>query len=111
MRKLFAASLALLFSAGLVVAQDPQKQDATIKMVDPQRGKMLVAVLKDGGIRILEYDLGKDVKFLDEKGKPLKGGLKNDIFSSPNNRPAVPVSISFDKDGGVKSIKLTPPPN
>jgi hypothetical protein len=108
MRKLIAAALALVLSAGLALAQE--KQEATVKMVDPQRGKMLVAVLQDGGIRILEYDLGKDVKFLDEKGKPLKGGLKNQIFQSPNNRPAVPVSITFNKDGGVKGIRLTPPP-
>ena len=32
------------------------------------------------------------------------------FFQSPNNRPAVPVSITFNKDGGVKAIRLTPPP-
>jgi hypothetical protein len=108
MRNLVAASLALVLAAGLALAQE--KQEGTVKMVDVERGRMLVAVPFNGGIKIIEYDLGKDVKFVDEKGKPLKGGLKNDIFKSPNNRPAVPVSISFTKDGDVKGIKLTPAP-
>lgn len=110
MRTLIAASLALVLSAGLALAQSPPKVEGTVKMVDPQRGKMLVALPFDGGIKIVEYDLGKDVKFLDEKGNPLKNGLKNDIFKSPNNRPAIPISLSFGKDGGVKGVRLTPPP-
>lgn len=110
MGRLFSAALAIVVCTSLALAQDADKQAGTVKMVDAQRGLMLVAVLRDGGIRILEYELGKDVKFIDEKGKPLKGGLKSDVFKSDNNRPAVPISISFNKDGGVKSIKLTPPP-
>jgi hypothetical protein len=110
MRNLYSAGLALLFVAGIALAQDSDKLKATVKMVDAERGKMLVAISADGGIRIKEFDLGKDVKFLDEKGKPLKGGLKSDKFKSDNNRPAVPISISFNKDGSMKSIRLTPPP-
>ena len=110
MRNLLAASLALVFCAGLALAQDAEKLAATVKMVDPERGTMLVAVSFKDGIKIVEYELGKGVKFLDEKGKPIKGGLGADVFKSSNNRPAVPVSITFNKDGGVKGIRLTPPP-
>lgn len=109
-RKLMTAALGLLLAVTFALAQDANKQEATVKLVDPDRGKMLVAIVKDGGIKIVEYDLGKDVKFLDEKGKPLKGGLKSDAFKSSNNRPAVPVTLTMNKDGGVKSIKLAPPP-
>lgn len=114
MRNLLTAALALVFSAGVAFAQDADKLAGTVKLVDLDKGKMLVALATNeggiAGIKIVEYDLGKDVKFLDEKGKPLKGGLANPAFKSPNNRPAVPVSITFNKDGGVKGIRLTPPP-
>ena len=42
------------------------------KLVDPDKGKMLVAITdKDGGIKIQEIDIGDKVAFLDEKGKPI----------------------------------------
>ena len=96
MRNLVAASLALVFSAGLALAQDPEKKEGTVNMVDVERGKMLVALPFNDGIKIVEYDL-KDIKFLDEKVNP-SGGLKNDVFVI-EQPPGVPVNISFTKDG------------
>jgi hypothetical protein len=105
-QRLLTAAIAFLIITGLALAQTPDKLQATVKMVDPDKGKMLISIVKDGAIKIVEYDLGKDVKFLDEKGKPIKGGLKSDVFKSDNNRPAVPITMSFTKDGGVKSVQL-----
>jgi hypothetical protein len=110
MRNLFSAALVLVLYVGFALAQDADKLNCTVKLVDVDKGKMLVTIVKDGGIRVVEYDLGKEVKFVDQKGKPLKGGLAADAFKSATNRPATPVTITFNKDGGVKQIKLAPPP-
>jgi hypothetical protein len=119
-RQVAIGTVGLLVCVGLALAQDANKQSATVKLVDPDKGKMLVTLMdKDGGIKVVEYDIAKDVKFLDEKGKPLKDdkgkpitgkdALKLDRFKSDNNRPAVPISIAFNKDGSMKSIQFTPP--
>jgi len=105
-RSVIGAAIVLLFGAGALMAQDASKY--TVKLVDPDKGKMLVTIYKDGGIKVVEFDIGKDTKFLDQNGKPLKGGLKSDTFKSPNARPEVPIAMKFNNDGSVKSIKLKP---
>jgi hypothetical protein len=109
-KKLLSACAVLAVCAGLVAAQGAGDVNATIKMVDPSRGTALITVMQDNGIRIFEVAIPPDVKIVDPKGKKVKGGLKSDLFKSPNNRPAVPVQIRFVNDNGTQRItKITVP--
>jgi hypothetical protein len=105
MNRFLCAAGVLVLVVGSALAQN-NKQEATVKMVDPDKGKMLIAVVKDGGISVKEVDIGKNVKFMDENGKPMKDGLKSDAFKSKNDRPAVPITMKFDKSGNLQSIQL-----
>ena len=74
-RKIIGAVLGLMACAGSLAALET---GATIKKVDAKNG--VVIVFAGGKERTLR--VAKDAEFLDEKGKPLAGGLKSEAIKA-----------------------------
>lgn len=102
------ALILMLLSGGSASAQssDSSKPVTLVQMIDPERGTFLVSVVQNGGLKILEYKVSDKTKFVTENGKAVKDGLKADAFKNPYNRPTVPVTLSFDANGGLKEVKI-----
>lgn len=96
----------LMFFAANASAQSGTKVDATMKLIDPDKNVALITVNDDmGGIRILELPIPPDTKFETPKGKKIKDGIRSDIFKSPINRPAVPITIQYETINGRQVMK------
>jgi hypothetical protein len=106
-RTLVCSAAALLMAAGAALAQSNggRQVEATVKLVDADRGVALITVMQDNGIRIFEVAIPPTVKFQTPRGKKIKEGLRSNLFWSPNNRPAVPITIQYGNVNGAEQIK------
>src|ERR1700730_17048854 len=99
LRRSIAGLVALIVSASALMAADKETKGKIVK-IDAE--KKIVTVMTDDGKK--DFTIGADTKFLDEKGKAIKDGIKNNNLVAGNEITIVTAATGKT----IKELHLIP---
>jgi len=99
LRRTIAGLVALIVSASALMAADKETKGKIVKI---DADKKIVTVMTDDGKK--DFTIGADTKFLDEKGKAVKDGIKNNNLVAGNEITIVTAATGKT----IKELHLIP---